>query len=110
MFSFIRNSANQQTRDETLLVATYELGSLIKCHHYMKRYGPQGYMPNAKGEMSDLISMLRMYSEQMEWNFSQLMKDGEERYMERMDDLRKHGKEEKNVHQVVQQVTAHKPS
>ena len=41
MFSFLNLSANNQTPDETLLVATYELGKVIECHHYCKRYGKE---------------------------------------------------------------------
>ena len=45
--------------------------------------------------MSDLISMSRLYCEQKGWDFEELMKYGEEGYMDRMHDLRKHGIEGK---------------
>jgi len=96
MFSFLENSANKQTKDETLLVATYELGKIIQCHHYTKRFGIDrveimGYKAYGKAEMADLISMLRMFCEQQGWNFDELKYLGEERYLERMEDLRNNG-------------------
>ena len=98
-FSFVRNSVNPQTVDETLHVATYELGKIIECHHYEKRFGPdrvvaKGYQDHGKTEMADLISMLRMYCEQKDWNFFVLYELGESRYVERMKDLIKEGKQE----------------
>ena len=91
-FSFVQSDVTNQTSDETLHVMTYELGHLVELHHKSKRYGPQGYLGDAKKEMADLISMCRMYCEQKGWNFDELMKSGEESYLERMEDLRKHGK------------------
>ena len=90
-FSFVQNNINNQTPDETLHVMTYELGGLIECHHKSKRYGPQGYDGLAKKQMSDLISMCHMYCEQKGWDYEELLKLGEEAYLERMEDLRKYG-------------------
>lgn len=97
-FSFVRNSANNQTPDETLLVATYELGKVIECNHYEKRYGGEslnlirkGYSDHGKTEMSDLISMIRMYCELKKWDYYELQELGEKRYTERMRDLVKNG-------------------
>jgi len=91
IFSFVENNVNNQTPEETLHVMTYELGSLVECHHKSKRYGEQGYVGLAKKGMSDLISMCRMYCEQKGWDYDELIKFGEEAYLERMEDLRKHG-------------------
>ena len=93
-FSFVEHDACIQTPDETLHIITYNLGGLIECHHKSKRYGPQGYGDLAKKQMSDLISMCRMYCEQKGWSFEELMKLGEEGYLERMEDLRKYGIQE----------------
>jgi len=93
-FSFVENDVYNQTPDETLHVMTYELGALIECHHKAKRYGEQGYVGLAKKQMSDLISMCRMYCEQKGWDFRELMKFGEESYLECMEDLRKYGMQE----------------
>jgi hypothetical protein len=95
-FSFIKESANDQTPEETLLVCTYELGKVIECQHYEKRYGEdrliqKGYKTFGRTEMSDLISMLRMYCEQRDWDFEELISLGEERYLERMQDLKEKG-------------------
>jgi len=62
-FSFVEHSFNVQTPEETYLVGAYELGSMIRCYHYHKRYG-RGYLKDCEGELSDFISMLRMYCEQ----------------------------------------------
>lgn len=98
-FSFVKESANDQSKEDTLLVATYELGKIIQCHHYSKRFGidrieKMGYKAYGKTEMADLISMLRMYCEQQEWDYNELLKIGEERYVERMDDLKNNGKKD----------------
>jgi hypothetical protein len=91
LFSFLENSVNNQTEEETLLVLTYELGQVIKLHHYSKRYGETGYQEDMKCEMGDILSMCRMFCEQRKWNFEELIKLGEEHYIERMDDLKKYG-------------------
>ena len=90
-FSFVENEVVNQTLDETLHIMTYNLGGLIECHHKSKRYGEKGYVELAKKQMSDLISMCRMYCEQKSWDYDELMKLGEECYLGRMDDLRKYG-------------------
>ena len=89
-FSFTKNDVTNQTPDETLHVLTYNLGSLVECHHKSKRY-KQGYIDLGKKQMADLISMCRYYCEQKGWNFEELMRLGEEAYLERMEDLRKFG-------------------
>jgi len=92
-FSFVETSANEQTPEETLLVMTYELGKVIEYNHKAGVYGPSGYYSdsNQRKEMSDLISMCRMYCEQKGWSFEGLMRYGEECYLERMEDIKKHG-------------------
>jgi len=91
-FSFIEENTTNQTPDETLHVMTYELGGLVECHHKGKRYGEKGYVELGKKEMADLISMCRYYCEQKGWDFDELMRLGEEAYLERMEDLKKYGK------------------
>jgi len=93
-FSFVQSDICNQTLDETLHVMTYELGGLIECHHKSKRYGEQGYVGLGKKQMSDLISMCRMYCEQKGWDYDELMRLGEETYLERIEDLRKYGIQE----------------
>ena len=92
-FSFVENCVAPQGWGETLHVMTYALGKVIEYYHKAKRYGPIGYYceENQKKEMSDLISMCRMYCEQRGWDFEDLMKLGERAYIERMQDLQKHG-------------------
>jgi hypothetical protein len=101
-FDFVKTSVNPQTVDETLMVATYELGKVIECHHYTKRYGIdsstliiKGYKNHGKSEVADLISMIRMYCQQQDWNYEELVELGEERYKERMDDLKLKGLQDK---------------
>ena len=96
-FSFVQNSANSQTPEQTLLVATYELGKVIEYQHKARVYGPKGVYyceENQKKEMADHVSMCRMYCEQRGWDFEELMKLGEEAYLERMQDIRLHGLQE----------------
>lgn len=63
-FSFVEKSANEQTPEETLSVLFYELGRIVQCLHYTQRYGASGYRGYAEGELSDAVSMCRMYAEQ----------------------------------------------
>lgn len=141
-FSFVKNSANDQTPEETWLVGAYELGALIRAHYYWKRYG-RGYRDECRVAVADLISMIRMFCEQrqmsysvmepahevstleetlielyklycqpyvshtlgmigvfcskMGWNYEELQILGEQRYLERMQDLRLHGLQEKVI-------------
>lgn len=92
-FSFVVNSVGPQTLEETLMMLTYELGKVIEYYHKAKRYGASGYYSedNQKKEMSDLISMVRMYCEQRVWDFNELMRLGEQAYLERVDDIKKYG-------------------
>ena len=90
-FSFTKHDVTNQTSDETLHILTYNLGGLIECYHKSKRYGEKGYVGLAKKQMADLISMCRYYCEQKGWNFDELMRFGEEAYLERMEDLKEHG-------------------
>jgi len=92
-FSFVQNDVCNQTLDETLHILTYELGRVVEYYHKSKRYGEEGFycIENQKKEVSDLISMCRMYCEQRGWDFYKLMEFGEGCYLERMTDLKKHG-------------------
>lgn len=92
-FSFVERSANAQHKEQTLLVMTYELGKVIEYNHKAFIYGETAYYSNAnqRKEMADLISMVRMYCEQKNWDFGNLMELGEQAYIERMEDIREHG-------------------
>lgn len=93
-FSFVANSANEQTKDETLDVLIYEVaGDMNKLNHRSKRYpeSRNAYLGDLKGETSDALSMLRMFIEQQGWDFYEITNLGESRYLERMDDIRKKG-------------------
>ncbi len=92
-FSFSQNSVNCQSLEQTLLILTYELGKVIEYHHKARVYGEVAYYSDAnqQKEMSDLISMARMYCEQKNWDYEKLKDYGEECYLERMEDLKKHG-------------------
>lgn len=61
-FSFTDHAIGFQSKEQTLLILTYELG------------------------------MARYYCEQKGWDFQALMQLGEEAYLERMEDIKKHGK------------------
>ena len=98
-FSFVKNSATLQSEDETLLIAVYELGKVIQCHHYEKRFGnsraeSMGFKNHGMTELSDLISMIRLYCEQKGWDYFKLEELGMARYVERMRDLAMNGKQE----------------
>jgi NTP pyrophosphatase (non-canonical NTP hydrolase) len=90
-FSFIAESANDQTPDETLMIMTYELGMVVRQHMYAKRYGKEGHFEDQFVELGDVISMARMFCEQNGKSFEAVIRLGEEHYKERMDDLRRYG-------------------
>lgn len=93
-FSFVKNNINNQTSEQTLLVAVYELGKVIEYQHKARVYGADGYysLENQKKEVSDLISMIRMYCEQRGWDFYELMEFGERAYVDRIRDISEYGK------------------
>lgn len=93
-FSFVEHDVNGQTPEQTLLVGTYEWGRLVEYQHKARVYGPREVYyceENQKKEMADHISMCRMYCEQRGWDFAELMKFGEDAYIDRMEDLAKYG-------------------
>jgi len=96
-FSFVKESANEQSPNETLRVLTYEVGDMNKSVHYASRYSGvrNGYMVDLKKTTAQAISMLRMFVEQQNWDFEELASLGEEDYLEKMQDLRKYGLQER---------------
>lgn len=90
-FSFLANSANVQTPSQTLRVLTYEVGKMNELFHKAEVYGVQGYLGDERIEASDALSMLRMWFEHKGWRLEDMERLGEQHYMERMSDIRKHG-------------------
>ena len=90
-FSFVETSADVITSGDVLHIMTYELGSVVHNFCKDKYYGSQGYKGNMKCELSDVVSMVRMLCELEGWNFEELMRFGEQHYLERQEDLRKYG-------------------
>ncbi len=64
-FSFVQASVNDQSPEQTLAVATYELGATFGslC---------QGIPSNASAEFADFVSMLRMFCEQRLIDFAKI--------------------------------------
>jgi len=90
-FSFVETSANKQTPEETLMVLVYEVGGVVERWYKAKRYGGVGYVEDMRAKASGVGSMLRMFCEQVGWDFEELLRLGEKRYLERQEDLKKHG-------------------
>ncbi len=73
-YSFVKASANVQTKDETQLVLVYELGRIYDC--LLNRQGDmKGFIAFAQSETADFISMQRMLCEQEGWDFDVLASD-----------------------------------
>lgn len=89
-FDFLGKSVVIQGPEDTLNILNYEQGALAKCYLYYKRYGPQGYLPNVKVEAADVLSTIRMFFEHMGWSEEEIRRLGEEHYLERQEDLKKH--------------------
>lgn len=47
------------------------------------------YLADAKMELADLVTQCRVMAEQLDCDWSTLVSDGEERFAERMDELRR---------------------
>ena len=70
-------------------IAQYELGDMVKSLMYAHVYGsPVGYVGDARMALADLLTMLRCVAQQFGWSFWETMRDGEEKYIERMAELR----------------------
>lgn len=70
-FSFVKNSANYQTVDETEHVMTYELAKVFECMFDdidLKAKDIFGMT-----EVADFISMIRMFCEQQSWDFESMV-------------------------------------
>ena len=79
----------------TTTIMTYELGSLIRAlvragvkSTYGDKDGEKSYLAEARIELADLITQTRLLIEQMGWKQVDLENDGEERFCERMEELR----------------------
>jgi hypothetical protein len=97
-FSFVKKSANNQTSRETLDVFIYEVaGDMNKLLHRAERYPQErnAYLGDLRGETSDAFCMLRMFIEQQGWDVYEIASLGEQRYEERMDDIRRLGLKER---------------
>ena len=96
-FSFVKESVNEQTPRETLDVLIYEsAGDMNKALHYATRYPAvrNAHLVELKKAAAQAISMLRMFCEQQKWDFEELAEFGERDYLDKMQDLRKHGLQE----------------
>ena len=70
-FSFVKNSANNQTIEETQLVMVYELGKIFECLFDKRELS--GYREFAMTELADFISMSRMLCEQVSWDYNSML-------------------------------------
>lgn len=76
-------------------IATYELGYLIKGLLYAKRHQQahqeldvKAYNAEARLGLTDLINVCRIIAEQLNLDFDELVADGEERFLERMEQVK----------------------
>lgn len=92
-FSFSQHAVVPQSLEQTLSILVYEVGHMVEYRHRENCYGLDGYwcMENQRKETADAISMLRYYCEQRHWDFEELLKLGEEAYLERMEDIKRYG-------------------
>ena len=70
-FSFVKNSVNPQTVEETQLVLVYELGRIFECLYDMRELSV--YREFARTELADFISMSRMLCEQVGWDYDSML-------------------------------------
>jgi len=91
-FSFVKTSANEMTSERAVRILTYEVGDLNKILVHSELYGNVGYLGDEKSAVSDVLSAVRTYIELKGWDEDEIRKLGEGRYLERQEDIRKHGK------------------
>lgn len=77
----------------TLVILLYELGAVAHDLIYAKNAPDDrariANMTNAKANMADVLTQLRLLAEQLGINFDELWKEGEERFIERHEELKK---------------------
>lgn len=70
-------------------ILPYELGDFIKCAMNTYWGGIRGYQGEAGLALADVITQLRLLSYHLGLDFWEAFRDGEERYMERMNALKR---------------------
>lgn len=80
--------------DRRLNVLSYELGQAIRSAVYAlaTKQGlevERAHMANMRIEIADLITQCRVLAQERSWEWDELLVDGEERFYERMTELRK---------------------
>lgn len=85
-----------QTPLRTTQVITYELGGIIRNLIYaghMERQGEEkrkrAKLAEARIDLADLLTQAHLLAEQMGWELVDLENDGEERFLERMKEIKK---------------------
>lgn len=78
---------------KTTSIMTYELGSVIKAlvyaeHSQLEEDTRKAYVVSAYLDFVDLITQARILAEQLDWDWSIAVSFGEERFDERMQELR----------------------
>lgn len=89
--------AYNQDHHKTLEILFYELGKVTEYGLKSEIYGTTGLNAyysdsNQKKEVSDAITMLRLYCEQKYWDFEELLVLGEEGFLDRQKDLDNYAK------------------
>ena len=83
---------------ELITIILYELGDFTKCVVYAEsRYMhlKDAYMAEARIALADMITQTRLLTEAIGADWDELWRDGEERFRERMIELK--AKKEKNI-------------
>ena len=76
-------------------ILAYEMGDFIKSlMFYGWGRGDRGYWGEAHTALADVLTQLRLAACRMELDFWQAMRDGEDRYMERMEQVKAAGVKE----------------
>ncbi len=81
---------------QRLSVMMYQLGhlshGLVYAEHSMDRKAKStsnAYRAEARLALCDLVTQCRLISEEQDWNWDIVVADGEERFRERMDELKR---------------------
>ncbi len=70
-------------------ILPYEMGDLIKCAMNTYWGGIRGYQGEAGLALADVVTQLRVLSHHLGLDFWGALRDGEDRYMERMQALKR---------------------
>ena len=78
-----------QDEFKTLNILAYEVGDINKAlvHAWRRPKLKNAYLAEARISIADAYLQLRLVAQMLGFNFKEIMEDGEERFLERLEDI-----------------------